>query len=485
MITGLLFGVIAVVGMMNPVTVSPGLIFDGRSVVISASGFIGGWIAAFIAALMSIIYRIWLGGPGAVMGVSVIASSAAIGVAYHYIRAKIPNTTTPLHLIVFGIAVHICMLALTLTLPSEMKYEVFSKIATPVMLIYPIGTLLVCTVLLDVESHLMTEKALERSIGDYKRLFDSSPAGIYQVNFRTGKYIKANNVVCEYHGCSQNEITSHSPIELLTEESRALLFDRLNRMSLGEDVTDTPEYELTLNDGKRMWVQLSSKNIHDSDGVMGADVVAHDITSLKRTEEKYQQTVKSLRKAFGTIIQVMVSAIETRDPYTSGHQIRTADLARAVATEMKLSEEKIEAIRLAGVIHDIGKLGIPSEILSKPAKLTNLEFSLIKEHPQKGYAILKNIESPWPLSQIVYQHHERMDGSGYPRQLKGEEILLEARILAVADVVESMSSHRPYRPALGINAALEEIEKNREKLYDANVVDACLKLFRDKGYRLV
>jgi len=209
-----------------------------------------------------------------------------------------------------------------------------------------------------------------------------------------------------------------------------------------------------------------------------------EITDRKQAEEQLQHTLDSLRRAVGTTIQVMVSAVEVRDPYTAGHQIRSANLARTIATEMGLSQEKIEGIRMAGSIHDIGKLSIPAEILSKPTKLSELEFSLIKEHAQQGYEMLKNVESPWPLAEIVYQHHERMDGSGYPRNLKGDEILMEARIMAVADVVEAMASHRPYRPALGIDAALAEIQKNRGTLYDNTVVDACLKLFRENGFKL-
>jgi|GEM_PF-6511338 HD-GYP domain-containing protein (c-di-GMP phosphodiesterase class II) len=194
-------------------------------------------------------------------------------------------------------------------------------------------------------------------------------------------------------------------------------------------------------------------------------------------------TLENLRKSFSTTIQVLVSAVETRDPYTSGHQIRSADLARAIATEMGLPQDRIEGIRMAGSIHDIGKLSIPSDILSKPTKLSELEFSLIKEHSRKGYEMLKDVESPWPLAEIVYQHHERMDGSGYPRNLKGAEMLIEARILAVADVVEAMASHRPYRAGLGIDAALSEIEKNRGIFYDDAVADACLRLFREKGFK--
>jgi PAS domain S-box-containing protein len=200
-------------------------------------------------------------------------------------------------------------------------------------------------------------------------------------------------------------------------------------------------------------------------------------------EESLRQTLESLHKSIGTTIQVMVSAVEARDPYTAGHQLRSADLSRAIAMEMGLPLEKVGGIRIAASIHDIGKLSIPAEILSRPAKLSEIEFCLIKEHSKRGYEILKNVESSWPLAEVVYQHHERMDGSGYPRNLKGDDILMEARILAVADVLEAMVSHRPYRPALGVNTALEEITKNRGTLYDAAVVDACLSLFRDKGFR--
>jgi HD-GYP domain-containing protein (c-di-GMP phosphodiesterase class II) len=212
--------------------------------------------------------------------------------------------------------------------------------------------------------------------------------------------------------------------------------------------------------------------------------LADEITDRKQAEEKLKDTLESLRRAVGVTVQVMVSAVETRDPYTAGHQLRSANLTCAIATEMGLPQDKILGLRMAGSIHDIGKLSIPAEILSKPTKLSEIEFSLIKEHARKGCEILKNVESPWPLAQIVSQHHERMDGSGYPRKLKGDEILLEARIMAVADVVEAMASHRPYRPALGIDAALEEIEKNRGTLYDEAVVDSCLRLFREKGFKL-
>ena len=215
-----------------------------------------------------------------------------------------------------------------------------------------------------------------------------------------------------------------------------------------------------------------------------ASHVQYTAKKRREAEEKLEQTLEILKRAVGTTIQILVYALESRDPYTAGHQSRSANLASAIATEMGLDQDKIEGIHMAGIVHDIGKITIPSEILIKPTKLTNIEFSLIKQHSRNGYEMLKNVESPWSLAEIVYQHHERMDGSGYPRNLKGDEILLESRIMVVADVVEAMASHRPYRPALGIEAALEEIEKNKGILYDDTVTDTCLRLFREKGYQL-
>jgi PAS domain S-box-containing protein len=215
-------------------------------------------------------------------------------------------------------------------------------------------------------------------------------------------------------------------------------------------------------------------------------IIVHteDQTDRKRAEEKLRESLEQLRRAMQTTIQVLVMAVEMKDPYTAGHQRRMTNLARTMAREMGLPPEKIEGLRMAGIIHDIGKITLPTEILSKPTKLSAIELSLIRENVRLGYDILKDVESPWPLAEIVLQHHERMDGSGYPRGLKGEEILIEARILAVADVVEAMASHRPYRAALGLDAALEEIEKNKGLLYDSHAVDTCLRVFREKGYQI-
>ena len=191
-----------------------------------------------------------------------------------------------------------------------------------------------------------------------------------------------------------------------------------------------------------------------------------------------------LMKSMEETINALASALEMRDPYTAGHQERVAQLAEAIAGEMNCPYDEMRGIRLAALIHDIGKIRVPSEILSKPGKLTGSEFELIKVHPQVGYDILKKIEFTWPIADIVYQHHERIDGSGYPRGLKGDEIMTQAKIIAVADVVEAMASHRPYRAAIGIEGALEELTENRGISYDPDAVDACLKLFREKGFKL-
>jgi HD-GYP domain-containing protein (c-di-GMP phosphodiesterase class II) len=207
-------------------------------------------------------------------------------------------------------------------------------------------------------------------------------------------------------------------------------------------------------------------------------------SELIQANEDIMQNIERLRKALGSTTQALANTVEMRDPYTAGHQRRVSDLACAIATEMCLATEQIEGIRITSVIHDIGKISVPAEILSKPTRLSNIEFSLIKQHSESGYGILKDIDFIWPVAQIVLQHHERTDGSGYPLALKGGKILIEARILAVADVVEAMASHRPYRPGLGIDAALNEIEKNKGILYDGAVADACLRLFREKGFKL-
>jgi len=218
--------------------------------------------------------------------------------------------------------------------------------------------------------------------------------------------------------------------------------------------TGPDEIDLISKEGRLIPVEINTNVVQR----MGQRIVIasiRDIKERKQASMELQISLAKLRKAMGGIIQAMSLTIETRDPYTSGHQRRVADLARSIAHEMGLPEDQVDGLRMAGIVHDLGKIAVPAEILSKPTKLSNIELALIKVHPQTSYDILKDIDFPWPVAEIVFQHHERMDGSGYPRGLKREAISLEARILMVADVVEAMASYRPYRPALGVDIALE------------------------------
>jgi HD-GYP domain-containing protein (c-di-GMP phosphodiesterase class II) len=248
---------------------------------------------------------------------------------------------------------------------------------------------------------------------------------------------------------------------------------------------------LPLMEGKRAFGALvlfdDKKNVFDADEVKVLEEMSGDLAFgilTLRVKAAHREHEQRLQKNMLQTVEAIASIVEMRDPYTSGHQARVAELAKQIARQMGLSEEQMQAIHLAGLVHDLGKIRIPAEILSKPSRLNEIEYSLIKMHPQAGYDILKGVDFSWPIAQMVLQHHERMDGSGYPQGLKGEEILPDARILIVADVVEAMSSHRPYRPGLGIEAALEEIIRGRGTHYDPQVVDACVVLLREKRYVL-
>jgi len=349
----------------------------------------------------------------------------------------------------------------------------------------------VCRVVLsDITDRKQAEEALRESEEKYRWVVDNMADVITVIDMNL-RFTYVSPSIMRIRGYTAEEATAQTFEQVMTPESLQIIAKVFEEeMKLEASGTADPgrsrilELELYRKDGSIVWMENNLSFIRDeAQKPVSIISLSRDITDRKRAKEELQQTLESLRKAVGTTIQVMVSAVETRDPYTAGHQVRSANLARTMAAEMGLPQEKIDGIRMAGSIHDIGKLSIPAEILSKPTKLSEIEFSLIKEHARQGYEILRNVESPWSLAEMVYQHHERMDGSGYPRGLKGEEILMEARILAVSDVVESMASHRPYRASLGINAALEEVEKNRGTLYDEAVADACLRLFREKGYR--
>jgi PAS domain S-box-containing protein/putative nucleotidyltransferase with HDIG domain len=231
------------------------------------------------------------------------------------------------------------------------------------------------------------------------------------------------------------------------------------------------------------WFKVVVDPILDQAGnLTGAVHLIADITQLKQAEAQVQHSLEKLKKALDGTVLAIANTMEMRDPYTAGHQRQVAQLACAIAQEMGFPPERVEGMRVLGCLHDIGKIAIPAEILSKPGRLSPMEFTLIKDHPRAGYEIIKDIDFPFPVAEGILQHHERLDGSGYPRGISGRDIILEARILGVADVVEAMASHRPYRKALGLNQALEEISRNRGILYDPEVVDICKNLFIEKGF---
>jgi PAS domain S-box-containing protein len=243
------------------------------------------------------------------------------------------------------------------------------------------------------------------------------------------------------------------------------------------------EYKIITPDGQEKDVEGLGTNIIFK-GMPAHIVTLRDISERKSAEKKIRDGIIRLSNNLEETVISLASAFEMKDPYTAGHQRRVSEIVSAIALEMDMEQESFQGLRLASLVHDIGKINVPTEILSKPGKLTEPEFQLIRTHSEAGYDILKKINFPWPISKIVLQHHERMDGSGYPNGLSGQEILLEARIIAVADVIEAMATHRPYRASLGIEKALEEIEKNRGRLYDKDVADTCLHLFRSGKFRL-
>jgi PAS domain S-box-containing protein len=257
----------------------------------------------------------------------------------------------------------------------------------------------------------------------------------------------------------------------------------IQKLKSNREIMQNIVVTMVKKDSSKCYFSMSAApNLDTDERVMGFVGILKDITDLKQSEQKLKLSYEKLQGAMNAIINTLSEISAVRDAYTAGHQTQVAKLARAIAKEMRLSEDQIEGLFVSAVVHDLGKINIPSEILSTPRRLTPVEFELIKTHPAIGYNILKHIEFPWRVAEIILQHHERINGSGYPQGLKGNEISMESRILSVADVVEAMTSHRPYRPALGLQKALEEISQFKGILYDEQVVDTCLNLCKEKKF---
>ena len=336
---------------------------------------------------------------------------------------------------------------------------------------------------------LKSRAELSREKLFFERLFEESPDALVLESGDGHSIIRVNKGFSRLFGYTREEVEGKTlnevvvPDELLEE---GIFLD--SRVGHGEPIF--VETVRKSKDGTPIDVSLISVPVKIDEGVVASYTIYRDISAAKEarralieSRENIRKNLESMSRTWEQTIEVLATAAETRDPYTAGHQRNVSVLSEAIAMELGLDGDRIHSIRMAGLVHDIGKINVPAEILSKPGALGEVEFALIRTHPEIGYEIMKNIELPWRLADMIRQHHERMDGSGYPDGLKGDDILLEARIIAVADVVEAMSSHRPYRASLGVESALEEIEKNRGSRYDADVVDACLKLFREKEFR--
>ena len=336
----------------------------------------------------------------------------------------------------------------------------------------------------DITKRKKVEEVLHQSEERYRTILDEMADAYFEVDL-AGNYTFVNDTVCRHLGYSREELIGTTFRGQMIKEEFEKIYKAFGKIYM----TGKPEsdifYKLLRKDGTTRFAEMTGFPLKNQQGeVVGFRGIGRDITERKQAEEEHQQSFELMRKALRATVQAISMTVEMKDPYTSGHQQRVSDLARSIATEMGLSADQLEFIRAASAIHDIGKIAVPAEILSKPTKLTDLEFSIIKTHSQSGYDILKDIEFPWPVADVILQHHERMNGSGYPQGLKGENILMGARILAIADVVEAIASHRPYRASLGIDFALEEISRNKGILYDVDAVDACLRLFREKGFQL-
>ncbi len=333
----------------------------------------------------------------------------------------------------------------------------------------------------DLSERETGERALRSSEAKYRAVVEQSVDNIFIVDLSSQKIIEANTAMCKLLGYSPEEIRRLTLYDFIAHPREDI--DEKIAKIVADGSATLAERQYRRKDGSLVNVEVGAALV--SYGTHRAiSVVSRDITETRRVHYELKASYLKLEKMIDGTVDAIARIAEARDPYTAGHQRRTAELARAIAQELGLPAEQIAGIHMAAVIHDIGKIHIPAEILVKPTQLTAVEFDIVKTHAEIGHDILKSVEFPWPVASIILQHHERMNGSGYPRGNTGTEITIDAKVLAIADVVEAMSSYRPYRPARGIPVTLEELEKNRGILYDPEVVDACLRLFRDKGFRL-
>ncbi len=327
-----------------------------------------------------------------------------------------------------------------------------------------------------------SEQALRASELHFRSMIEQTITGIYVV--RDDLLVYANPRFCEIASWSTDELIGRNLPDVIgaSPQVREQIHEAQATLLAGERSV-TISIPLRRKDGMQIELGLHA-TLGDWDGQVAVIVMVQDVTERKRAEEKIADYVKQLEVSMRGTLRAVSNMIDLRDPYTAGHERRVGEIAGAIAREMSWSEERCQFLEMVGLVHDIGKIAVPTEILSKPGYLSAMEMELVKGHAQAGYEILKDVPFPFPVAEVIRQHHERLDGSGYPRRLKGDDILPEARVLAVADVLEAISAHRPYRPALGLDVALTELERGRGTLFDPSVLDATFRLLREKGYSL-
>ncbi len=330
----------------------------------------------------------------------------------------------------------------------------------------------------DVTQRLQNEHELQEREQRFRATFEQAAVGMAHVTL-DGRWLRVNQKLCEIVGYTHEELLERTFLDITHPDDRARDLEQRARLLAAEIPFYSIEKRYLRKGGTIIWVKLTltlvRKDSGEPDYLMP---VVEDISERRRGEEKIAQYVEQLKSAFMSTVEVATVLSEMRDPYTAGHERRVSKIAAAIGAELGWDAQQQEGLRVAGYLHDIGKITIPAEILAKPGELNALEYQLIQGHAQASYEVLKNVQFPWPVAEAVLQHHERLDGSGYPQGLRGDAISVMARILAVADVVEAMASHRPYRAALGMTRALAEIERGRGSTYDPAAVDACLRLFR-------
>ncbi len=330
----------------------------------------------------------------------------------------------------------------------------------------------------DITKLRRSERQLKSSESRYQMLFNSIPVGVFYYD----RNLTLNDFNDRFVDMLQSAREKLLGLDLNKIKDQRVL-PAIKSVFEGLEGAYTGYYEATTGPAV-IYAEMKCAPMYDeNNNIIGGVGIVHDITEKHNAEERLVESLNKNQMFLEGTVSALASAVEKRDPYTAGHQRRVAKLACAIARELNHDNGVVECLKIAGILHDIGKIYVPAEILSKPAKLTQAEFDIVKEHPRIGAEILEPIEFPWPVVRIILQHHERLDGSGYPKGIKKDDILLEAKILSVADVVEAMMTHRPYRPAWNIDITLQEIIDNKGRLYDDTVVDACVQLFKNKGFK--